>query len=93
MLAPNEGRRQEDMPPVEGGDTPFLQEQQWPISVLANRTLPAEAVPQLPAPPPSDDGDDGVAEEAEKAIGTVHKGIERMIESLEMDLTASAIVA
>jgi len=36
---------------------PFLQEQNWPISVLANRKLPVEAVPALPAPSDDDDPD------------------------------------
>lgn len=36
-MAPNEARQREDLPPVEGGDTPYLQQQNWALSQLAKR--------------------------------------------------------
>ena len=36
VMAPNEGRQRWNLPPVSGGETPFLQEQNFPISDLAN---------------------------------------------------------
>lgn len=60
IMSPNEGRARFDLPPVPGGDVPFLQEQNWPISHLAERpipdrevtppadTAPAEAEPEEP---------------------------------------------
>jgi HK97 family phage portal protein len=36
-LAPNEGRRWEDLPPVEGGDTPYLQQQNYSLAALGRR--------------------------------------------------------
>jgi HK97 family phage portal protein len=55
--SPNEVRlRYHDLGPTEGGDTPFLQHQMWPIRVLSNRTIPPEeggpGSRSLPAPDP-----------------------------------------
>lgn len=36
-LAPNEARREEDRPPVPGGDTPYLQHQNYGLAALAKR--------------------------------------------------------
>ena len=36
-MAPNEARRREGLPPVEGGDTPYLQQQNFSLSALARR--------------------------------------------------------
>lgn len=49
-MAPNEVRkRYHELGPVEGGDAPFLQQQYWPISQLAQR----EDTPQPPQIPPT----------------------------------------
>lgn len=42
-MAPNEARARENLPPVESGETPYLQQQNWSLSQLANRTPPADA--------------------------------------------------
>lgn len=36
-LAPNEARREEDLPPVEGGDSPLMQQQNYSLAALAKR--------------------------------------------------------
>lgn len=36
-LAPNEARREEDLPPVAGGESPFLQQQNYSLAALAKR--------------------------------------------------------
>lgn len=36
-LAPNEARRKEGLAPVEGGDTPYLQQQNYALAALAKR--------------------------------------------------------
>lgn len=52
-MAMNETRRKyHGLGPVAGGEVPFLQQQMWPVSVLANRTLD-ELTPQRPAPAPT----------------------------------------
>ena len=45
LIAPNEGRRRLSLPPVEGGNTPFLQHQDYPINLLANREPPEDGGP------------------------------------------------
>lgn len=58
VMAPNEGRRKLNMGPVPGGESPYLQEQNWPLRLLADRELPSSA-PTAPAQiaPPANAGD------------------------------------
>lgn len=49
IQAPNEARAKRNLPPVTGGDQPFMQQQMWQVGQLANRTAPTD-VPALPAP-------------------------------------------
>jgi HK97 family phage portal protein len=67
-LSPNEVRaRYFALGPVPGGETPYLQEQNWPISILAAREVPARPPPTAPAqgaPPDEPDDDEEDAEEA-----------------------------
>jgi HK97 family phage portal protein len=55
-MKPNEARLKENLPPVEGGDTPYLQQQNWSLAQLDKRDIvadkPAVAAPQEPAPIP-----------------------------------------
>lgn len=39
-FSPNEARRAENLPPVEGGDSPYMQQQNWSLSQLARRKYP-----------------------------------------------------
>jgi HK97 family phage portal protein len=58
LLKPDEGRKRLGYGPVPGGDTPYMQEQNWPLALLAGRELPVRP-PTAPKPlPPADDGDD-----------------------------------
>jgi HK97 family phage portal protein len=89
-LRPNEARAKEDLPPIDGGDEAWMQQQNWPISQLARRSdaaleapkpTPAAATPdsapaQLP-PPPAKELD---AERALKAL--IAKFNEASIEEL-----------
>jgi hypothetical protein len=51
--SPNEARKRWlDLGPVDGGETPYLQEQNWPIKLLADRELPSQRPPTPPAPMP-----------------------------------------
>ncbi len=43
-MSPNEARyKYFDLGPVPGGDTPYLQEQNWPLQLLASRELPTRS--------------------------------------------------
>ena len=74
MLTPNNGRRKLDQKPILGGDTVYLQHQDYPIEALYDRTLeePAAALPpaqQPPALPPGDEPEDEEdAEDDERAV-------------------------
>jgi HK97 family phage portal protein len=57
IKSPNESRKRLNLPPVSGGETPYLQEQQWPIRMLADRELPTRQpapTPTAPATPPNE---------------------------------------
>jgi HK97 family phage portal protein len=52
-MSPNEVRATYyGLPPVPGGELPYLQQQNWPVADLANRQVPAEAAPP---PQPTDE--------------------------------------
>ncbi len=71
VLAPNEGRAQFGRKPVAGGDTPYLQQQNFSLAALQKRDAKDDPFkgeePVLPAPPPTDDIDaDDMQAESEK---------------------------
>lgn len=47
----NDGRKRMGLPPLEGGDTVYLQQQDFPLAEVKNNTLP-EPVPATPQPDP-----------------------------------------
>lgn len=53
-LKPNEARASEGRAPVEGGDTPYMQQQNWPLAELTGRPEPGAQ----PAPPSHEDVDE-----------------------------------
>ena len=58
---PNEARKRRNQKPLPGGDTIWLQQQQWPIEVLAERRNPPSD-DKLPAP------DIAVPDQTDKAL-------------------------
>jgi len=56
-VAPNEARREENMPPVPGGDSPLMQQQNYSLAALAKRDASddpfGKASPPAAAPAPS----------------------------------------
>ncbi len=52
IVAPNEARLKINLPPVEGGNTPYMQQQNWSLEALNRRPPPDESSQQ---PPPDDD--------------------------------------
>jgi hypothetical protein len=72
FLAPNEPRRWENLEPMEGGDTPFMQHQDYPLAVVAKRKLIDEVAP---APASSAKQEDDAMEEARALIEYIREGI------------------
>lgn len=97
-LAPNEARRRENLKPVKGGDTPYLQVQNYSLAALAERDAagppssspPAPTTPALPAPVDTndDDDDDGQdLEDAQDAELDFAKGVESLRQRLLLETT------
>lgn len=57
VMAPNEARATIGLPPVKGGETPYLQQQNYALSALAARDA-ANPAPSSNAPATSDEEDD-----------------------------------
>jgi HK97 family phage portal protein len=66
LWSPNEARAEFDKPPVEGGDTVYLQNQQWSLASLSRRDaqMPAPST-SAPAPPAEPAAVKNLTEEAE----------------------------
>jgi HK97 family phage portal protein len=54
-MAPNEARKKRNLPPVKGGEGPYLQQQNYSLEALAKRDTGADPFgkPAAPAPEPS----------------------------------------
>lgn len=82
-LTPNEGRARENLPPVAGGDTCYLQQQNYSLEALAKRDAQedpfgtAKPAPEDTEEPeaPEDDPEGEAAEEARALIETIQKGL------------------
>jgi HK97 family phage portal protein len=61
-MAPNEARRRVDLPPVEGGDSPLIQQQNYSLAALAKRDAQAdpfnEPQPEAQTEPDDDEIED-----------------------------------
>jgi HK97 family phage portal protein len=55
IKAPNEARRRFDLPPVEGGETPYLQQQNYSLAALAKRDAKDDPF-KTSSPAPAADG-------------------------------------
>lgn len=83
FMAPNEARKEEDLPPLPGGDALYMQQQNYSLEALSARDKeqianPASAKPAVPIKPlpaggsgdPNDDNnDDGNKDDANKNLG------------------------
>jgi HK97 family phage portal protein len=80
-MSPNEAReRYYALGPVAGGDTPYLQQQYWPLSQLSERAIPGvPATPETPALPVDEPAPDETAaalpEAASYARALVRKSV------------------
>lgn len=57
-MSPDEARRRENLGKVEGGETPYLQQQNWPLAQLAKRDINAPTGVAPPAPAQKADSDE-----------------------------------
>lgn len=78
-LKPNEARKREDLKPVDGGDTPYLQQQNFSLAALAARdkkgppptpgdTPPAPTPAPAPEPSPSPEETRALEQDVKKGI-------------------------
>jgi HK97 family phage portal protein len=81
IASPNEARKKFDAKPVEGGDTPYLQEQNWPLRLLSARELPTRP-PTAPEPIEEPDED-----EEELSDEAVENGLRDLLRK-ELDVAA-----
>jgi len=95
IAAPNEARRKFNLEPVEGGDSPMVQQQNYSLAALAKRdagpdpfgkTTPAAAPAPAPAPPPADgtdpEEDPASAEDVQRAVDA---GIGKVLQTVKAD--------
>jgi phage portal protein BeeE len=81
-MSPNEARAMMDMAPVPGGDSPYMQQQNWSLADLATRDIindkPSVDAPAKPAPDSPAEEDDEETEARvfaallQKELGDVH---------------------
>lgn len=89
IIAPNEARNKLSLRPVSGGDSPYLQQQNFSLQALAKRDAQEDpfksggGAPEAPAPDEPSDGEDpeeapandNMAAEAAKALAAIYKGL------------------
>jgi len=78
ILAPNNARRRLNYGPVDGGDSPMIQQQNYSLAALAKRDAGPDPFGKAPAAAPKTDmpADDSAAEEAREFIAHIMKGLE-----------------
>lgn len=76
LMRVNEGRRRLDLPPVEGGDTIWMQQQNYSLEALAERDRNDPFAAPAPAPPPISDDPPPEDDEIERFVATLTKALE-----------------
>jgi HK97 family phage portal protein len=66
ILSPNEQRAKLDKRPVEGGDSPMVQQQNFSLEALAKRDAQDDPFGTTPAPEPANDDESAEAERAQQ---------------------------
>lgn len=79
ITSPDESREKFSLPPVEGGSTPYMQQQNYSLHALARRDAQedpfgtaAPPAPPEPPPPPADDDDDEAQAQERAAVVAYH---------------------
>jgi HK97 family phage portal protein len=89
VMTPNEGRARFNLAPVKGGDTPYLQQQNYGLGALAARDAlpdpfgkapppPAPTAAPMPAPAEDDEASEKAAIETAALIEALTKGLEHV---------------
>lgn len=73
IFSPNEARAKFSLPPTVGGESPYLQQQNFSLEALAKRD--AQGVPSEQMPAPDDDADDEPEDDDEQELD-----VERVLE-------------
>lgn len=93
-MAPNEARQKRNLPPVKGGATPYLQQQNFSLSALDKRDQGDPFAKPAPAPmPPTDDNKSSVERAALAQIAWAQQQKERdeaLVKNLSDQLEAIA---
>jgi phage portal protein BeeE len=71
LLSPDEGRAKLDRKPVEGGNTPYLQQQNYSLAALAKRDAGADPFGAAPTPAPEPAANDNAEEQARQSRAAV----------------------
>lgn len=91
VMSPNEGRRRINLPPVDGGEAPLSQQQNWSLAQLANRGAipdsPSVAPPPAAMPDPEDDTEEDTEDDAEELAFAAEI---RTIRALRKELASEA---
>lgn len=79
IIAPNEGRKQVNLPPLDGGDTVYMQQQDFPLDQVRQNKIVQPSQEPAPVPEPAEvsDEDKSLILEAKSLIAT-QKAIEAM---------------
>jgi HK97 family phage portal protein len=93
ILAPNEGRRRIDLPPAPGGDTPYLQQQNYSLAALAKRDaredpFARQSGGRAPKDPDADGDDDADADGSrsyEDRVAGIADLLQRSARSFQLD--------
>jgi HK97 family phage portal protein len=85
VYTPNEARRMESLPPVEGGDGAFLQRQMTPVSTLSS-LADAELASLLNPPSPAPDSDEASPPADEDQGRSISETVEKSYEDLVKEL-------
>lgn len=94
FLKPDEARKRLNLKPVEGGDTPYLQVQNYSLAALAKRdaqedpfapggTAPVQTEPNNPTPPDDEEVEDETEVDNERALQELGDLIIKEIEGIE----------
>lgn len=89
VMRPNEGRRRMNLPPVEGGDEVYMQQQMWPLRTLQRLGTESADTPTTPpaAPTPTPPPAPSPEDQAAKLIQAISDGSRATAERVERALT------